>query len=577
MTGDLRRLASLSDSARQLAVVLDEASCGWADDDDAFTSRRDVLVRRLLDHIAPRLDDVDAPAVVVVGGSTGAGKSTIVNSLVGAEVSRPGVLRPTTSNPVLVCHPDAYRWFEDGRVLGSFARSTVGPGQAGGTTSDQGRTLDVVTHSEMATELAIIDAPDIDSVVVHNRELADELLGAADLWMFVTTAARYSDAVPWTFLEHARHRRVEMVVVVNRIPAGALDEIVGHMTERLSRHGFDEPRVIGIVEQPLVEGLVPREAIAELRSWLDALSSDREARAAAVARSISGALSAALDDAETLADQLDERAADAAHLVEAATDAYDDAAADIARIVGDGSLLHGEVLSRWHDMVGTGELVRQLQSTIGRARDAITATLTGRTTARARFDGAIESGLAGIVRAHAAEAAHDTAARWRAHPVGRRLLDAASEPLDRPSSELPQRLDVEVRAWQRGILDMLKAKGAGKRRSAKALSYGVNGLAAVLMVAVFAQTGGLTGAEVAIAGGSSAVGQRLLQALLGDQVIRDLATAARLDLERRVGSVLSAEASRFVAVVPDNHSSDAAAIRAATAAARAALDDGGRV
>ena len=42
-----------------------------------------------------------------------------------------------------------------------------------------------------------MDAPDVDSVVEDNRDLAATLLAGADLWIFVTTAARYADAVPW--------------------------------------------------------------------------------------------------------------------------------------------------------------------------------------------------------------------------------------------------------------------------------------------------------------------------------------------------------------------------------------------
>ena len=53
------------------------------------------------------------------------------------------------------------------------------------------------------------------------------------------------------------------------------------------------------------------------------------------------------------------------------------------------------------------------------------------------------------------------------------------------------------------------------------------------MIAVFAHTGGLTGAEVAVAGGTSAVGQRVLEALLGDQAVRTLAAQAREDLLER--------------------------------------------
>jgi hypothetical protein len=78
------------------------------------------------------------------------------------------------------------------------------------------------------------------------------------------------------------------------------------------------------------------------------------------------------------------------------------------------------------------------------------------------------------------------------------------------------------------------------------------------MVGVFAQTGGLTGAEIAIAGGSSAVGQKVLEALLGDQVVRRLAEEARADLDRRATALLDEEAARFYAVLND-HAVDAAA------------------
>jgi predicted GTPase len=170
-------------------------------------------VQQLDDYVLPRLRDVDAPVLAVVGGSTGAGKSTLVNSLVGFEVSRPGVLRPTTRGPVLVHHPEARRWFGDDRILPGLARVEGG-------TSESTEHLSLVGVDTVPVSLALLDAPDIDSVVDANRAVAAQLLDAADLWVFVTTAARYGDAVPWDFLRRAVARGVGIGVVLNRVPPG---------------------------------------------------------------------------------------------------------------------------------------------------------------------------------------------------------------------------------------------------------------------------------------------------------------------------------------------------------------------
>src|SRR5690242_17762304 len=60
----------------------------------ADRTRQEVLTQ-LDDYLVPRLTAPDAPLLAVVGGSTGAGKSTLVNSLISRRVSESGVLRPT--------------------------------------------------------------------------------------------------------------------------------------------------------------------------------------------------------------------------------------------------------------------------------------------------------------------------------------------------------------------------------------------------------------------------------------------------------------------------------------------------
>ena len=180
---------------------------------------RDDIVGQTDDYLLPRLDQMDAPVLMVVGGSTGAGKSTILNSLVGAEVSPSGVLRPTTRGPVLVCHPDDVRWFEGDRILPGLPRVAGGAPTPG--------TLLVVPAPELQPGLALLDSPDIDSVLAENRALATQLLAAADAWLFVTTAARYADAVPWGFLATARERGTALSIVLNRVPDDAEREVDG--------------------------------------------------------------------------------------------------------------------------------------------------------------------------------------------------------------------------------------------------------------------------------------------------------------------------------------------------------------
>src|SRR4029453_11937063 len=178
---------------------------------------------------------------------TGAGKSTLVNSLVGSVVSPAGVLRPTTRAPVLVCHPDDLRWFEDDRILPHVPRET-GASAAPGT-------LQLVTDTALPAGLALLDAPYTDSVLPKNRALANQLLAAADGWLFVTPALRYDDAVPWEFLRAARDRGTALPPVLTPAPEDAGREVPAHLRQMLEGEGLPEAEVLVVPETPLTEGL----------------------------------------------------------------------------------------------------------------------------------------------------------------------------------------------------------------------------------------------------------------------------------------------------------------------------------
>jgi hypothetical protein len=545
-------LMGLSDTLRELELVLPVPGL-----EDARRARRE-LVDQIDDYLLPRLDRMDAPLLMVVGGSTGAGKSTLVNSLVGAAVSPAGVLRPTTRAPVLVCHPDDVAWFQDDRILPGMARTTGGRAGKGG--------LELAPTPALPAGLALLDSPDIDSVVETNRVLARQLLAAADAWLFVTSAARYADAVPWELLHAARDRGTALSLVLDRVPPEAAGEVAGHLEAMVSERGLAGTELLVVPEAELAAGgLLPVDALAPVRAWLDGLAADAHARSRLVRRTLGGALDSLAGRVDAVAAVVADQAATADSLRADADGAYARAVDEIDDAVRSGALLRGEVLARWHDVVGTGDVMRALESRLGRLRDRVRSLVTGAPPAEAELRTAVESSVDAVVFAAADRGAERAAEAWRGRPAGRALLEAAAR-LDAASPELLDRTRQEVRAWQGAVFDLVSREASGRRTTARVASLGVNGAGLAVMLAVFAHTGGLTGAEVAVAGGTSAVGQRLLEALLGDQAVRTLASRAREDLLTRARRLLAAEAARFHAVLAPAAPAAGAAERLAEAA-----------
>ncbi|MER7460355.1 ABC transporter [Micromonospora sp. NPDC126480] len=505
---------------------------------EAATRVGRALTDQLDDYLLPRLRRLDAPLLVVVGGSTGAGKSTLVNSLVKARVSAAGVLRPTTRSPVLVCNPVDATWFRQGELLPGLTR-TGGP-------SEDPRTLHLVTAPALPPGLAFLDAPDIDSVVDANRALAGQLLAAADLWLFVTTAARYADAVPWELLRTAQARGTVIAMVLDRVPPEAGDEVAAHLSEMLADQGLGAAPLFVLPETWVDgQGLLPERVTGPLGDWFARLAADADARAAVVRQTLDGALATLHPTVSGLADAIDEQLTTADALDERVAAAYRGAQRTVEQGLSDGRLLRGEVLARWQELVGTGEFFRTLEARIGRLRDRFVAAVTGRPAPAAELRVAIESQLVTLLRGVASEAAENAHTAWRAHPAGAELLDPE---LAHPSPDLSERAERLVRDWQRGVLELVRAEGGDKRFVARTAAYAVNATGLAVMVAVFASTAFIpTGLEVATGAGTTVAAQAVLQAIFGDQAVRTLAGRARTDLLARVRALLDEEAARYLA------------------------------
>ncbi|MEU8459687.1 dynamin family protein [Streptomyces sp. NPDC029003] len=422
------------------------------------------LLAQLDDYLVPRLKAPEAPMLAVVGGSTGAGKSTLVNSLVGRQVSEAGVLRPTTRTPVLVCHPDDHHWFAGMRILPDLMRLWSpesddellprpkkglprGPNQRTAT-----RELRIETVSTLPRGLAVLDAPDIDSLVVENRTLAAQLICAADVWVMVTTASRYADAVPWHLLRTAKQYNATLVTVLDRVPHQVLAEVSRQYGALLTRAGLGEVPRFTVPELPESAGgggLLPASAVAPLLAWLTHHVQDPAARQYAVGRTALGALDSLRRRMPELASAVAAQHAAAVRLTSAVEDAYKQEGKRVRSRLDRGAVLAGDALTRWR----------------GYPLD---------TSADELLDSLAES-LAALLQCAVAAADERIAAAWRREPAAGALA------LPAPDREAAERIGMAVRRWRRVLEELAEEEVA---RLDKQPAPDPDGIAALLVAAL---------------------------------------------------------------------------------------------
>lgn len=392
-------------------------------------ANRDELLAQLDDYLVPRLREPEAPLLAVVGGSTGAGKSTLVNSLVGRRVSEAGVLRPTTRTPVLVCHPEDHHWFSGMRVLPDLTRVwRAQPDPRGDVLQPAGpraRVLRIETADTLPRGLALLDAPDVDSLVADNRVLAAELICAADVWIMVTTAARYADAVPWHLLRTAKEHDAALVTVLDRVPHQVVSEVSRQYGALLTKAGLgDVPRftVPELPESAWGGGLLPATAVAPLRTWLIHQVQDPGARHQVMARTAYGVLDSLKARMPELASASAAQHAAALRLTADVDGAYNSEHARVRGRLQAGAVLAGDALKRWR--------AYPLDCTAGELLDAL-----------------VES-LAALLLCAVAAADERIDEAWRREPAARApgLMNRDPGPED-----AEHRIGLAVRRWRRVV------------------------------------------------------------------------------------------------------------------------------
>lgn len=289
--------------------------------------------------------------------------------------------------------------------------------------------MQLAPHAKVPSGIAIIDAPDIDSISDENRALAAQLLNAADLWIFVTTANRYADALPWDLLTEAGARNITVSIVLNRVPAGAQTEILPDLERLLRDRGLGSSAVHVIQEMELdQQKLLPQALKQPISNWLDSLAGDAQERKRIALQTLDGALRRSVADVNELYAELKDQEAQLQELLLGVDQRFDQAMDVVKSALKDGTLLRGEILARWQDFVGAGELVRGIEGSVGRIRDRIGSFFSGRPPASNRVEQAIETGLHAIFVAEITEAADNLDRVWRTTPIGQELSRALPTP-----------------------------------------------------------------------------------------------------------------------------------------------------
>ncbi|MFJ3252374.1 GTP-binding protein [Streptomyces sp. NPDC086771] len=183
---------------------------------------------RVLDEAAARQRLSSRHTVVAIAGATGSGKSTLFNTLAGAQISDTGLRRPTTAAPLACSWTDGAAGLLDRLAIPGRLRRRPQQGAADSDEALQG--------------LVLVDLPDHDSAATEHREQVDRVLALVDAVIWVVDPEKYADAAL-----HERylrplsgHAEITFVVLnqIDRLPGDAADQVLDDLRRLLDEDGM---------------------------------------------------------------------------------------------------------------------------------------------------------------------------------------------------------------------------------------------------------------------------------------------------------------------------------------------------
>jgi small GTP-binding protein len=256
------------------SVLTDQQAHFLRDEKEALAGFQLVLAefdlpREALDSLQKAILQLDELFLIVVAGEFNAGKSALINALLGQKVLAEGTT-PTTSRVTLV------KWGE----------------QAAEQVVDEN--FAVYTYPlPLLKELNIVDTPGTNAIIRHHERLTDEFVPRSDLVLFITSADHPLTESERQFLERILTWGKKVVFVLNKVDIFEDDSSLQEVRDFILKH---TARILG--DQPQ---LYPVSAKLAQRAQSEPDSEQRaRLRSASRLDDLEQFVSATLDDATRL-------------------------------------------------------------------------------------------------------------------------------------------------------------------------------------------------------------------------------------------------------------------------------------
>ncbi len=513
------------------------------------------LARRI-DGLLARLAREDEPLLVVLAGGTGAGKSTLANTLAGSAVAATSARRPTTALPTVIGRP---------AELDAVMRRGVLAGEA------EDARLRTAPVERVPAGLVVVDAPDIDSIETAHRAATERLLEVADVWVWLVTARTYADEAGMAYLRQAAELDVSTLVLLSQATEAEAAEILPDLREKLARAGHHAVETCHLPTMAVDDQRLGEVGATPVVARIQALAPPEE-RAAHRRRTVEGAVRYLPGEIDDLLAEVEVERAAARRLAEAVEASYGDVPRRLLAELQSTEPLRREVLRRWTELVGKGWLQRRLHAATGRLAPRRWAAWLPLPGGGERVEQAAKeearAGVAETLHAVLEHAAAEVEGAWQQDRAGRGVFERSARP--RAEGRVARREAVEdlVRAWEQQVAEHVATIGRTKLSWARRATTGINATFTSAVLILFTLSGGLTAGELALTAAGSTTTHTVLSRILGERNVQKLILEIRDDLQRRATALAEEEAQAYYRLL-----AEAAPAPQAVASVRARRDE----